>query len=206
MTIKNNKMTTKMLPILAIITVAAIVTSVSVASALSICESPNCMQIRQGEDTYKLRGDALVKYNDIQTRSIDFIALKEQLKFVPDSIGPIFIALDGDKNEVEQFVSSYSVDIKSQKSTDTFVSLVGTTSKQNLEKYFNNVSHDDYINSGFGIAHLGTHTDENGTIGNGSLPLTLEQQNLIGSLSDGFANQKVVELLLTSDGVEKIQK
>ncbi|MDH5462750.1 MAG: hypothetical protein OEW49_00375 [Nitrosopumilus sp.] len=164
------------------------------------------MQIQQGEDTYKLRGDALAKYNDIQTRSIDFIALKEQLKLVPDTIGPIFIVLDGDKNEIEKFVSTYSVDVKTQKSTNTFLSLVGTTSKANLEKYFNTVSHDNYIASGFGIAHLGSHTDENGTIGNGALPLTLEQQNTIGSLSDGFANQKVIELLQTSVGVEKIQK
>jgi len=199
-------MTTKTISILAIVAMAGIITSVSVASALSICESPNCMQIQQGEDTYKLRGDALAKYNDIQTRSIDFIALKEQLKLVPDTIGPIFIVLDGDKNEIEKFVSTYSVDVKTQKSTNTFLSLVGTTSKANLEKYFNTVSHDNYIASGFGIAHLGSHTDENGTIGNGALPLTLEQQNTIGSLSDGFANQKVIELLQTSVGVEKIQK
>ena len=198
--------TKKTVSILAILAMAGIITSVSVASALSVCESPNCMEIQQGEDTYKLHGTALEKYNDIQVRSIDFIALKEQLKFVPDSIGPIFVALDGDKKGIENFVSAYSVDVKASKNTDTYASIVGTTSKADLVKYFNEVSHDQYIDSGFGIAHLGSHTDENGTIGSGALPLTLEQQNLIGSMSDRFAEQKVIELLQTSPGVERIQK
>ncbi|MCE2507019.1 MAG: hypothetical protein J4F36_11270 [Nitrosopumilaceae archaeon] len=197
--------TKKMLSMTAIIAVATIVASVSIVSALSVCESPNCMEITREDGTYKLTDSALAEFHDINGRQTDYIALKEQLQYLPENIQPIYIVVEGDKNTISKFVSEYSVNAELGKSTDTYTQAAGTISKANLEKYYNSVSFDDFLASGIHVAHAGGYENDEGKIGNGPLPLTIEQQNSIGSITDEFADNKVDELLRTSLDVEKTQ-
>ncbi len=201
MTLKN----TKTISILTIIAVVGIITSVSVVGALTVCESPGCLKIQHDEDTYKLTGDALREYHDINGRQIDFIALKEQLRYLPTNTPPIYIVVEGGKDSVSKFISEYGLDVELGKSTDNYIAQAGTINLISLQKYYDTVSFDDFVESDIHIAHAGGYQTDDGKIGNGPLPLTLGQQNSIGLMTDSFADDKISEMIRTSSDVEKVQ-